>query len=62
MCIRDSCNSSYPVPFEDINLNYMNVIKSVGNGLVGYSGHERDINVSVAAVALEQRLLNDTLL
>ncbi len=51
------CNSSYPVPFEDINLNYMNVIKSVGNGLVGYSGHERDINVSVAAVALGAKII-----
>ena len=45
------CNSTYPAPFKDINLEYMNRLKKIGNCTIGYSGHERDIFVSVAAVA-----------
>jgi len=45
------CNSTYPAPFKDINLNYMNRLKELGDCVVGYSGHERDIFVSIAAVA-----------
>jgi sialic acid synthase SpsE/sugar phosphate isomerase/epimerase len=46
------CNSTYPAPFQDINLNYMLKIKEIGNCPIGYSGHERGINVSIGAVAL----------
>lgn len=46
------CNSTYPAPFKDINLNYMPKLGSMGDCLYGYSGHERDIHVSVAAVSL----------
>lgn len=46
------CNSTYPAPFKDINLNYMDRLKDLGGGcLVGYSGHERGYAVAVAAVA-----------
>ena len=45
------CNSTYPTPFKDINLNYISRLKEIGRCVVGYSGHERDIFVSVAAVA-----------
>lgn len=44
------CNSTYPAPFEDINLNFLDRLKSI-HPLVGYSGHERGIAVSIAAVA-----------
>ncbi len=45
------CNSAYPAPYKDINLNYMEKLKSIGNSIVGYSGHELDIFVAIAAVA-----------
>lgn len=44
------CNSTYPSPFRDINLNYLDRLKEIGNCPVGYSGHERGINVAIAAV------------
>jgi N-acetylneuraminate synthase len=45
------CNSTYPAPFKDVNLNYLERLREIGNCPVGYSGHERDINISIAAVA-----------
>ncbi len=45
------CNSTYPAPFKDINLAYMDSLAKVSGGLVGYSGHERGIAVPIAAVA-----------
>lgn len=45
------CNSTYPAPFKDINLRYLENLKKY-NVPVGYSGHERGIAVSIAAVAL----------
>jgi N-acetylneuraminate synthase len=45
------CNSTYPAPFKDVNLNYLDRLKDIGDCPVGYSGHERDINVAIAAVA-----------
>lgn len=45
------CNSTYPAAFEDINLQFMDVLKQF-NVPVGYSGHERGIAVSTVAAAL----------
>ena len=45
------CNSTYPAPFKDVNLNYLERLNEIGDCPVGYSGHERDIHVSIAAVA-----------
>lgn len=45
------CNSTYPAPLHDINLRWMKSLTKL-HPLVGYSGHERGINVSLAAVAL----------
>lgn len=45
------CNSTYPAPFKDINLAFMETLGKYSNGLVGYSGHERGFHVPVAAVA-----------
>ena len=45
------CNSTYPAPVQDINLNFIPTLKSI-HKTVGYSGHERGINVTLAAVAL----------
>lgn len=45
------CNSTYPAPLHDINLKWIESLHKI-HALVGYSGHERGINVSLAAVAL----------
>lgn len=45
------CNSAYPAPFINIHLKYMDRLRQLGDCMVGYSGHERGIAVSVAAVA-----------
>ena len=45
------CNSTYPAPLHDINLKWMEPLRKI-HPLVGYSGHERGIHVSLAAVAL----------
>ncbi len=44
------CNSTYPAPFDEINLKYMDTLSKYGVP-VGYSGHERGIAVSIGAVA-----------
>jgi N-acetylneuraminate synthase len=46
------CNSTYPAPLHDINLKWMPALRPI-HPLVGYSGHERGINVSLAAIALD---------
>ncbi len=50
------CNSTYPAPIQDINLNWIGQLKKV-HSLVGYSGHERGINVSLAAVAVGAKVI-----
>ena len=50
------CNSTYPAPFKDINLRYLETLKSY-QVPIGYSGHERDIAVSLAAVAMGARII-----
>lgn len=44
------CNSTYPAPFDEINLRYMERLAQY-EVPVGYSGHERGIAVAIAAVA-----------
>lgn len=51
------CNSTYPAPFKDINLKYMLHLKERGDCMVGYSGHERDINIAIAAVSLGAKVI-----
>ena len=51
------CNSTYPAPFKDINLTYISHLKELSGCLVGYSGHERDINIAIAAVALGAKVV-----
>ncbi len=60
------CNSTYPAPFQDINLLWMKTLRSI-HPYVGYSGHERGTAVSLAAVALgatviERHLTTDRLM
>jgi len=50
------CNSTYPAPFHDINLNWLKKLRDI-HQLVGYSGHERGISVSLAAVGLGAKVV-----
>lgn len=46
------CNTEYPTPMDDVNLNAMISIKRELDVNVGYSDHTKGIEVSIAAVAL----------
>ena len=50
------CNSAYPAPETDIQLNYIGRLREL-HSLIGYSGHERGIAISLAAVALGSKLI-----
>lgn len=50
------CNSTYPAPLHDINLNWISKLNDI-HPLIGYSGHERGINVSLGAVALGAKVI-----
>jgi len=50
------CNSTYPAPLHDINLRWIEELRKI-HPLVGYSGHERGINVSLAAVGLGAKII-----
>lgn len=49
-------NSTYPCPYDDININYISTLKKYSD-IVGYSGHERGIFIPIAAVALGARII-----
>jgi sialic acid synthase SpsE/endonuclease IV len=51
------CNSTYPVPLRDINLQYIKTLQSHTNSIVGYSGHELGIAVPIAAVTLGAKII-----
>ena len=42
------CNSTYPAPYKDVNLRYLDRLREIGGGPVGYSGHERGWHVPIA--------------
>ena len=46
------CNTEYPTPIEDVNLNAMLTIKNKLNVKVGYSDHTLGIEIPIAAVAM----------
>lgn len=46
------CISSYPTPYEDVNLNAIKTLKSIFNIPVGYSDHTLGILAPVVSVAL----------
>ena len=46
------CNSEYPTPFEDVNLNAMIDIKNKFDVRIGYSDHTLGVEAPIAAVAL----------
>lgn len=52
-----NCNSTYPAPFKDLNLQYLHRLKDIGDCLVGYSGHERGMNIAIGAVAFGAKVI-----
>ena len=50
------CVSTYPVDFKDVNLKMIHRLKEIHEP-VGYSGHERGIEISVCAVAMGASLI-----
>lgn len=51
------CNTQYPTPIEDVNLQAMTDLSRLGAGAVGYSDHTVGIEVPVAAVALGAKVI-----
>lgn len=50
-------NSTYPTPPEELNLLTLKYLKERYDCVVGYSGHEYDLEPSVIAVALGARII-----
>jgi N-acetylneuraminate synthase len=46
------CNSTYPAPIEELNLNCINTLRDKFQCEVGYSGHEFRLGTSVATVLM----------
>lgn len=51
------CNTEYPTPIEDVNLNAMRTIKDKLQVEVGYSDHTLGIEISIAAVAMGAKVI-----
>jgi len=52
------CGSSYPLKFEDANLNYLKKLqKTFPNQIIGYSDHTLGISSCIAAVALGAQIV-----
>jgi N-acetylneuraminate synthase len=50
-------NSSYPTPLSELNLNLIPVLKKRYDCIIGYSGHEFDLEPTVIAVALGAKVI-----
>lgn len=51
------CNTEYPTPFEDVNLNVLQNLKQQFGCEVGYSDHTKGIIVPIAAVSLGAKII-----
>lgn len=51
------CNTEYPTPMYDVNLNAMLTIKNAFDVNVGYSDHTLGIEIPIAAVALGAKVI-----
>ena len=51
------CNTAYPTPMEDANLNAIITIKNCFNVNVGFSDHTSGIEASIAAVAIGAKII-----
>jgi sialic acid synthase SpsE/sugar phosphate isomerase/epimerase len=46
------CNSTYPAPFKDLNLAFIHSLREIGDCPVGYSSHDRGINIAIATASM----------
>ncbi len=51
------CNTEYPTPMDDVNLNAMNTIRQAFKIEVGYSDHTLGIEVPIAAVVMGAKVI-----
>ena len=51
------CHSSYPAPHDELNLSLIPFYKERYDCIVGYSGHENDLEPSVIAVSLGAQVI-----
>lgn len=51
------CNTEYPTPFEDVNLNAMITLQREFGVTVGYSDHTTGIEVPIAAAAMGAKVI-----
>lgn len=51
------CNTQYPTPMEDVNLNVLRTMKRELNLPIGYSDHTNGIEIPIAAVALGAEII-----
>lgn len=51
------CVGAYPPPFKDINLKMIPYLRERYQVQIGYSGHERGIIISIAAVSLGAKII-----
>ena len=51
------CNSTYPAPYNELNLNVIPVMKKRYGCIVGYSGHEYGLEPSVLSDALGAQII-----
>ena len=51
------CNSTYPAPNEELNLNVIPKMIEKYNCVIGYSGHEYDLEPSVIAISLGAKII-----
>jgi N-acetylneuraminate synthase len=50
-------NSAYPAPTNELNLRVIDFLKKRYNCIIGYSGHEYDLEPSVVAVSLGAKII-----
>lgn len=50
-------NSTYPTPYESINLEVLNSLERINRSFIGYSGHERGTFIPIAAAAMGARII-----
>ena len=51
------CNSTYPAPTNELNLNIIPKMKDRYGCMIGYSGHEYDLEPTALAVALGAKII-----
>jgi len=51
------CNSAYPTPIEDLNLNCIDTLKKIFGDNIGFSDHSSDIYASLVAVSKGAKII-----